>query len=88
MKTRIKALTLGLAGSLLVSLSLGFKSSNKNPMYHNHIKICGTKGCTFKTIFGEESSEGHSHFKDVEKVNHSVNTGLSFLASAQQENGG
>ena len=88
MKTKVKTLTLGLAGCLLLSLTPGFRSSNKNPMDHNHIKVCGTKGCTFKTIFGEESSEGHSHFKNVAKVKHSVNTGLSYLASAQQENGG
>ncbi|WP_422361603.1 hypothetical protein [Reichenbachiella sp.] len=88
MKTKVKTLTLGLAGCLLLSLTPGFRSSNKNPMDHNHIKVCGAKGCTFKTIFGEESSEGHSHFKNVAKVKHSVNTGLSYLASAQQENGG
>ncbi|MEP0115371.1 MAG: hypothetical protein ABJH72_00790 [Reichenbachiella sp.] len=88
MKTKVKMLIAGLAGCLLLALTPGFKPSGKNPLDHNHVKICGTKGCTFKTIFGEESSEGHSHFKNVEKVEHAVGTGLTYLASVQQKNGG
>lgn len=88
MKTRTKTLIAGLAACLLLSLTPGFRFSNKNPLDHRHVKMCGTKGCTFKTVFGEESSEGHSQFKNTEKVKHSVNTGLAYLASVQQENGG
>lgn len=88
MNTKVKMLTAGLAGCLLLSLTPGFKPSGKNPLDHNHVKICGVKGCAFKTIFGEESSEGHSHFKNAEKVEHSVSTGLTYLASVQQKDGG
>lgn len=88
MNTKVKTLTLGLAGCLLLSLTPGFRPTNKNPMDHNHVKMCGIRGCAFKTIFGEESSEGHSHFKNAEKVGHAVGTGLGYLATVQQKDGG
>ncbi|MEO9966341.1 MAG: hypothetical protein ABJF11_11165 [Reichenbachiella sp.] len=88
MKTITKTLTWMFAVGLLLSFAPSFKSTNKNPRDHNHIKMCGAKGCTFKTIFGEESADGHSHFKNVAKVEQALGSGLSFLASVQQKNGG
>ena len=47
-----------------------------------------SKGCVFMTLFGEESSEFHAHFKTPEKVQRPVGDGLSWLAKAQAPNGG
>lgn len=88
MNNSTKFLTLGLVPYLLLILTLGFKLSNKNPLDHKHIKACGMKGCTFKTLFGEESSEGHSQYKSPERVDYSIIEGLAYLVSSQQENGG
>lgn len=88
MKTKTKILTLGLTGCLLVSVTLSFKSSNRNPLDHQHAKLCGSKGCAFKTIFGEESSEGYRSYKDEEQVERSVSSGLAYLVTVQQKDGG
>jgi hypothetical protein len=88
MKTKTRILTLGLTGCLLVSLTLSFKSSNRNPLDHQHAKLCGSKGCAFKTIFGEESSEGYSQYKEAEQVERSVSSGLAYLMTVQQTDGG
>jgi len=47
-----------------------------------------SKGCVFMTVFGEESSEFHAHYKTPEKVLTSVSEGLTWLAKAQADNGG
>ena len=88
MNSKTKILGLGVAGIALTVLVLGFKSSNKNPLYHQHVKICGVKGCAFKTLFGEESSSGYDKAKNPEKVNLAITSGLQYLISAQQEDGG
>lgn len=46
------------------------------------------KGCVFRTVMGEESSELNSMYKTPEKVQLSVDRGLSWIARAQNENGG
>ena len=46
------------------------------------------KGCVFRTVMGEESSELNSIYKTPEKVQLSVDRGLSWIARAQNENGG
>ena len=46
------------------------------------------KGCVFRTVMGEESSELNSVYKTPEKVQVSVDRGLSWISRAQNENGG
>ncbi len=46
------------------------------------------KGCVFRTLMGEESSENYSIYKTPEKVQRAVDTGLSWIIEAQHENGG
>jgi hypothetical protein len=46
------------------------------------------KGCVFRTVMGEESSADHSKYKTPEKVLASVQRGLTWIAGAQNKNGG
>ncbi len=88
MKTRMKVTGVVLVITSIVALTSGFKIHNKNPHDHKHLEICGSKGCTFRTLFGEESSEGFEKHKNFEAVEESLNSGLQFLMGSQHENGG
>lgn len=46
------------------------------------------KGCVYRTLMGEESSELHSVYKTPEKVTVSIDRGLSWIIKAQNANGG
>lgn len=46
------------------------------------------KGCVFRTLMGEESSELHDIYKTPEKVVQSIDRGLSWIIQAQNGNGG
>jgi hypothetical protein len=46
------------------------------------------KGCVFRTVMGEESSDLNSIYKTPENVVRSVDRGLSWIIQAQNENGG
>ncbi len=46
------------------------------------------KGCVYRTLMGEESSEFHSQYKTPEKVMLSIDRGLSWIIRAQNANGG
>lgn len=46
------------------------------------------KGCVFRTIMGEESSDEHAIYKTPENVQRSVDQGLNWIVTAQQPNGG
>ncbi|MEM7299141.1 MAG: hypothetical protein AAF391_12855, partial [Bacteroidota bacterium] len=87
-KGRMKLLIVVAIGTTIATLNSGFKTSNKNPLDHRHVEVCGYKGCTFKTLFGEESSEGFEIHKNSENVAVSLSTGLKFLVEAQHNNGG
>ena len=55
------------------------------PAYH----LCNSpKGCVFRTLFGEESSEAAAIFKTPSNVSNSVNQGLQWLVQAQHPSGG
>jgi len=47
-----------------------------------------TKGCVFRTVMGEESSALSSIYKTPEKVQLSIDRGLSWISTAQNQNGG
>ncbi len=88
MKAKMKVIGVVGAFVTVAMLTPGFKTYDKNPLDHHHIEICGHKGCTFKTLFGEESSEGFERFKNTETVKKSLSSGLKFLMMSQHENGG
>jgi len=46
------------------------------------------KGCVFRTVMGEESSDLYSIYKTPENVQRSVDRGLSWIIRAQNQNGG
>lgn len=46
------------------------------------------KGCVFRTVMGEESSEADLIYNTPERVQVSVDRGLSWIARAQNEDGG
>ena len=46
------------------------------------------KGCVFRTVMGEESPHLSSLYKTPEKVQLSVDRGLAWIVSAQNQNGG
>lgn len=46
------------------------------------------KGCVYRTLMGEESSELHGLYKTPEKVVISIDRGLSWIIKAQNSNGG
>jgi hypothetical protein len=46
------------------------------------------KGCVYRTLFGEESSEAQFIYKTPEKVQVAVDRGQEWVARAQQDNGG
>lgn len=88
MKT-LKVIIVGIVGTTLLLSTPSFKEINKNPYDHDHIAICGkSKGCTFKTLFGEESSEGYRFIKADESSENAINGGLTWLINAQQNDGG
>lgn len=88
MNSRNKIYLGAIALMTVIAVLPSFKTSNQNPLDHKHEKVCGMKGCTFLTLFGEESSEGHSAFKNPALVKKSLNRGLDFLMEAQHRNGG
>ncbi|MDN5202497.1 hypothetical protein QQ008_14010 [Fulvivirgaceae bacterium BMA10] len=73
-------------------LLLGFSKtgSNEPDLHdHDHIALCGTpKGCVFKTVFGEESSDSSFIYNTPQNVVNSIESGLRWIATAQQNNGG
>lgn len=87
-KGRMKLLSVAIAGITIAAFNSGFKTYDKNPLDHRHAEVCGTKGCTFKTLFGEESSVGFEVYMNRENVDFSLRTGLQFLVRAQHNNGG
>lgn len=85
----LRVIIAGVAGALVLGLAPSFKTVNKNPLDHTHVAMCNEpKGCTFRTLFGEESSEGGAAFKTTESINSAISGGLSWLINAQQNDGG
>jgi hypothetical protein len=46
------------------------------------------KGCVFRTVFGEESSDSSFRFKTPQRVEASLNRGLDWIVRAQNQYGG
>lgn len=69
------------ATSLLVAFSTVKK---EKPLAYRPIP----KGCVFRTVMGEESSDSNFIYKTPERVSVAVNRGLDWIARAQNPNGG
>ena len=82
-----KALSIAalVAGSVLL-VSFTFRKDSK--VKHRTTYRSIPKGCVFRTVMGEESSDSSFIFKTPEKVRLSVEHGLNWIAQAQNNNGG
>src|SRR5688572_12774353 len=74
--------------ALGVILLFGFTVRNAGTPKKKAAPFVPPKGCVFRTIMGEESSAMFSAYKTPEKVQLSIDRGLSWIASAQNKNGG
>jgi hypothetical protein len=79
----ISLLGLTLAFALL---SFSFKKENKKKRFTTYRSI--PQGCVFRTVMGEESSDSSFRYKTPEKVSLSIDKGLGWIATAQNQNGG
>ncbi len=66
---------------LLLAFSLDDENARKKP-------FVAPKGCVFRTLMNEESSEGDFVYKTPENVQYSIDRGLAWMARAQNKNGG
>jgi hypothetical protein len=66
---------------LLAFSTVNVEESRKKP-------FIAPKGCVFRTLMGEESSADHFYYKTPEKVQYAIDRGLSWIARAQNKNGG
>ena len=83
--TIIAALTLVTTGFILLP-SFTFKKETKKKHFTTYRSI--PKGCVFRTLMGEESSDSSFRFKTPEKVSFSLTKGLTWIATAQNQDGG
>lgn len=79
---KIPVMGVASAAALWAGIEAGVLFEKETPLYTNH------KGCVFRTVMGEESSEGQAIFKTPENIEKSVKKGLIWLMKAQQSNGG
>lgn len=76
----------GLAvGSILL---LGFSFRKINGDEKEKKPFVPPKGCVYRTLMGEESSELYNRYKTPEKVMVSIDRGVSWIIKAQNANGG
>ena len=69
-------------------LLVGFTVKNAGTPTKKAAPFVPPKGCVFRTVMGEESSLLFSEYKTPEKVQLSIDHGLSWMAAAQNKNGG
>lgn len=67
-------------------LSFTFKKENKKKHFSTSRSI--PKGCVFRTVMGEETSDQNFRYKTPQKVIESINKGLGWVTKAQNNNGG
>ena len=66
--------------------SFTFKKETKKKQFTTYRSI--PKGCVYRTLMGEESSDSSFRYKTPEKVSGSLTKGLAWIAGAQNQNGG
>ncbi len=86
MKTwKFSILTLLAVGTILL---FGFTFRKFEDAKKKRKAFVPPKGCVFRTVMGEESSELSSGYKTPEKVQISLDRGLTWIVGAQNQNGG
>ncbi len=75
-----------LAVSCVLMLSFSFRKEAK-PRHRTTYRSI-PKGCVFRTLMGEESSDSSFRYKTDEKVMATIHRGLDWMAKAQDNNGG
>jgi len=86
MKTwKVFSIALLVASSILL-ISFTFRKDPK--VKHRTTYRSIPKGCVFRTVMGEESSDSSFIYKTPEKVRFSIQNGLDWVAQAQNNNGG
>ncbi len=83
--TFIIAFALMLIGAIVLP-SFTLKKEKKKKHFSTYRSI--PKGCVYRTLMGEESSDSSFRYKTPEKVLNSLTKGLAWIASAQNQNGG
>lgn len=67
---------------------LAFSFRRAVPLERRHAPFVPPKGCVFRTVMGEESSDFHAGHKTPETVQRSIQQALQWIARAQNNNGG
>jgi hypothetical protein len=84
MKTWKVSLVMVLIGTVML-FAFSYRKFDPN---RNKKSFAPPKGCVFRTIMGEESSDSNFIYKTPEAVQKSIDRGLSWIAVAQNKNGG
>lgn len=85
----MKTWKISLAGVAIISalILFAFTSRTTDPPKERRAFI-PPKGCVFRTVMGEESSDSSLIYKTPERVVRAIDRGLSWMAQAQNDNGG
>ena len=83
--TLIAAMALVTTGAILLP-SFTFKKEPRKKHFTTYRSI--PKGCVFRTLMGEESSDSSFRYKTPENVSFALSKGLTWIATAQNQNGG
>jgi hypothetical protein len=87
MKTWKVSLIMFLLISAVILLAFSFRRADDTPK-KKKTGFVPPKGCVFRTVMGEESSDSSFIYKTPEKVLRAVDRGLDWIARAQNKNGG
>ncbi len=86
MKTWKTVMIAFIAVSTLILLSFNFRKESKPKHRSTYHSI--PKGCVFRTLMGEESSDSNYVYLSAEKAETSIHHGLLWLIQAQNQQGG
>lgn len=86
----MKTWKMSLIGMLVISamILMAFSFRRMHSPVKKKIPFVPPKGCVFRTVMGEESSDSSFVYKTPEKVVRSVDRGLDWIVRAQNKNGG
>jgi len=87
MKTwKVSLIGLFLIISAVILMAFSFRRMNTPAK--KKIPFVPPKGCVFRTVMGEESSDSSFIYKTPEKVIRALDRGLDFISHSQNKNGG
>lgn len=76
------------ASAIVVAATLLLASTQRADFFGSSKPFTPPKGCVFRTVMGEESSEKHNIYKTPERVQRALDLGLEWIVQAQHLNGG